>query len=166
LDIYDGSNLLTSTGWLEGPAEHYCIKTTKRKDTDNTWFGGFLPNHSYTAILTVENIDEIHSSYTLPFTTPATHCQLFELYEDIIVISPNPAINSFDLQYSLSLPSNIEILATHGIYGVYSGQIASLYNQAPGSYFLNIDITNWYTGINYLIIQVNDEVYSAAIFKQ
>lgn len=50
--------------------------------------------------------------------------------------------------------------------GNSSGPLASINNETTGSHVLNIDITNWYTGVNYLIIQIRDEIYSSAIFKQ
>jgi len=167
LDIYDNttSSLLTTTDWLEGPAEKYCIATIMAKETSETWFGGFYPMHEYTAILTVRNADDEEDTYTLVFTTPQTNC--YELDESNFTVSPNPApFSPIVFEYDLSSRADVTVFAANYVHGMYSGVLSNVDNQTVGNHTLSIDISNWYSGLNFIIIQVADEVYSTAIVKQ
>ena len=165
LDIYDNTanTLLTTTDWLDGPAELYCIKTIKEKDSHSTWFGGFLPSHEYTAVLTVKNEDDDEDSFTLVFTTPETNC--YEYTENNFSVSPSPATNNnINIHYDLPFPADVNIFASHSYQGLY-GLLSSVGSQPVGGYDIPVNISNWYSGVNYVIIQIRDEVYSTAIVK-
>jgi hypothetical protein len=165
LDIYDNttSNLLTTTDWLEGPAELYCIKTIKEKTSHSTWFGGFLPNHGYTAVLTVRNEEDEEDSFTLEFTTPETNCNL--LTPQDFTVSPSPIIQPLIIfHYDLPFTADVNIFAAHSYHGMY-GLLSTVDNQIEGGHDLSINTSTWYSGINYIIIQIRDEVYSTAVVK-
>lgn len=166
LDIYDNTNnsLLTSTDWLEGPADLYCIKTLKEKSSHAAWFGGFLPTHDYTAVLTVKNSADVEDTYELEFTTPETGC--YDVAENNFIVSPSPATTTnINFHYNLPNAANVDIFAAHAFYGMYSGVLRSVDSQSSGPYDLTINTSSWYSGINFIIIQIDDEVYSTAIVK-
>lgn len=167
LDFYEvvnGNELFhTSTSWLDGPAERYCIATKEEKDGNGVWFGGFEPNKNYKVVMTVENDcgDQKTSEYY--FTTPSTNCNVVASPD--IVISPIPAINNLNITYTLYNRSEIRIIASHSIYGKYAGNIEENYNKDAGNYTISENVTGWYQGINYVVIQINDKVYSSTVLK-
>ncbi len=74
VDVYEittaGEILISSTNWLEGPAELYCLTTKEEKNGNGTWFGGFKPNTNYRAVLTVENLCVTDKRKDIYFTPP------------------------------------------------------------------------------------------------
>jgi len=168
VEIYEitssGDVLITSTTWLTGPAQLYCIKTKKDKDGEFDWLGGFKPNTNYRAVLSVENnCAEINTS-ELVFTTPPTNCNT--ILASGIEISPNPVYSNLTVNYTIYETSYIHILSAHSIQGKYNWDFELSPTKPAGTYTLNQNVNSWYPGINYVVIQIDDQVYSAAIFKQ
>ncbi len=159
IDIYElvGTSqiLISSTDWLEGPAERYCIKTKEEKDGSGIWFGGFKPNTNYRAFLSVKNECNSVDVKDIYFTTPSTNCNVAA---NNISVSPNPAFSNITINYNINTTSYIQILHAHSIYGVYNDIIEYNPDKSPGSYSINYDIASWYSGINYIVIQIEDKV--------
>lgn len=166
VDVYEmtstGQILISSTNWLNGPAQLYCLKTKEEKDGNGVWFGGFKPNTNYRAVLTIENNCGDQESKEITFTSPATNCNIAS---NNISVAPNPVISNPIINYTIPETSYIHILSAHSIYGLYTPEIEFDRNKAAGTYSLSVNVNSWYSGINYIIIQINDQVYSTALVK-
>ena len=168
VDIYEitgsGDVLINSTTWLNGPAQMYCIKSKKDKDGGITWFGGFKQNTNYRAVLSVENNCADVSTKDLIFTTPPTNCNTIATSD--IEIFPSPAFANLNINYTIYKTSYIHILSAHSLYGKYNSDFEFSTSKPAGTYNLYENVSSWYSGVNYVVIQIDDQVYSKAIFKQ
>ena len=119
---------------------------------------------NYRAILSVENNCAEQSATELVFSTPETNCNT--LVASHIEVFPSPVFANLNINYTIYKTSYIHILSAHSIYGKYNNDFEFSRDKPAGSYSISEEVNTWYPGVNYVVIQVDDQVYSKAIFKQ
>ncbi len=173
LEIYKpvggDEDLIFSSGWQQGLVpDKYCISTMLADPSDDVWTSGFAPNTDYRLYLTTKNSCGDEKTFTLDFTTPDTNCdESGGVHPPIAIsVSPNPVVDEGEISYELFEEKDVKIFAVHPVYGKYAGEIEDITNQQPGVYEKTISTADWYEGLNVLMFQVDENIYSITIVKQ
>jgi len=173
--VYDMSiidqvgNPVIETGEVFNQVGKYCITPRINKWGRPYWPNGFETGETYTIKLKVYNeCGDFHED-ELTFTLPSP-CGIIVQDDDIKFefskISPNPAINSVNIDFNLKSAGQLKIYGVHSTSGNFYGLINKTVFPLQGNQSLSLDISRWHSGVNSLIFEFEEEIYIESLIKR
>lgn len=173
IEVYDNLNpsnpiLIRSTNFINGLAKKYCISGSF---LSSQWQDGMQPNHPYLIKLTVKN-DCCETSKSFPFVLPTRNCTIDPDYPrtepfKFFNLSPNPANDYINIEYQLEEAAQVSIQLI-GALGFYNSiNVVNNENQLTGTnYSYNVNIQSLPLGVNSIVVQGGNYLYSYQFIKQ
>jgi len=167
----ESGEVIYNTGHIFNEASKYCIYPNYDKYGRPYWPNGMKAGDRLTLTLLVENecgdFDEVEHTFVLP--RPCMNQIPQQEKVDIIIksISPNPAIGAnILLQFDVVNETDISIYGIHQATAKNYGQVARKERFRQGVGKINIDVSYFRSGINFLIVETDNSILVETIIKE
>jgi len=169
-------NVLIYTGIIEGTAGKYCINPRIQTSTKKpVWPNGLAAGQTYTIKLTVHNDCNDSHAQLLSFTLPKP-CHPTTISQPggpggstaiaSITISPNPSTSFIQASIDAKETGILRIYGVHNDSNSSYGLIWDSSVLTANEQIIDLNISNWHSGMNSLIFELNDQIYLEQIIKQ
>lgn len=152
-----GANLITETGWLDGPAGFYCYSVSETSP--------LLTGEHYIIRLYTENNCGDQHVYTTEFT--ARNDCAHQYGGGTVVVSPDPAVGN-NGHFTVTVPNGGNARMIY--YDPFSGAYDVIWSaqQLPPNYQAThtVSIAQWTTGIKYIFLETEQGVSNTKMIRQ
>ena len=81
-----------------------------------------------------------------------------------IEIAPNPANEYADIKLTTHTSSNITLVYSHSVFGIYNTQNLGI--KDAGVINVRQDVSSWYSGLNFMHVITDEGIYSQTLVKE
>jgi Pregnancy-associated plasma protein-A len=165
LEYFDYTGqLVYSSGWRNEKVGKFCVGV--RSGSAPHLFN-LLPNHDYTAVLTVKSECGTEDSKILEFKTPNPKCEKHPGDEvEEFKINPNPSKDVFTISFQMLHSSPITVLASNLSQIEPNKILFQSENQLEGEVTLPLDASNWTVGLYDIQLISNNGIIHKTFTKQ
>ncbi|NBC06008.1 MAG: hypothetical protein GVY26_02335 [Bacteroidetes bacterium] len=171
IEIVDGNgNIVVETGQVPGQVGQYCIRPRYDLFGNASWPNGMQSGVTYTMRLQTYNecgdMDEDEIAFTLPQI-----CEIEpEQPEGPTVIlhgtSPNPFTDDVQVFFDIKEEGMLKVHAMHANSGTYYGELLSEYHALGDGKVRHFNLSNFMTGANTIVFELNGQLQVETIIKQ
>lgn len=163
----ESGNQLFNSGNIINEAGQFCLNATQDKDGNWHWPYELTSGQSYTLLLSVQNECGDSDTETHNFSLGNPHCYISTPVTPSLVlglIAPNPSNGMITVDLDVVSAGNLSVYGVHTYSQTEYGAIHCEYKQA-GPQSVQIDISNWQSGPNTLIFELDGHIIGQQITK-
>jgi len=169
-EIVDGNgDVVVETGQLPGQVGQYCIRPRYDLWGNASWPNGMQSGAAYTIKLQAYNecgdMDEDEMTFTLPQI-----CEIEPEHDGPIIImngiSPNPFTDDVQVFFDIKEEGMLKVHAMHANSGTYYGELLSEYHAVGDGKVRQFNLSNFLTGANTIVFELNGQLQVETIIKQ
>ncbi len=162
-------NVKLNTGHIYGKAGKYCLTSRSTgKNGELYWQNNLMPEVPYTLKLSVQNDCGQTEVETIDFILPPPCAGHIEVPNEIFFlkgITPNPASSFVNIELEVSGSGQLKIFGSHPTSLTSYGVIYEGYLEESFDHQVQLNISEFYPGVNTLLFEYNGQLIGENIIK-